>query len=209
VHAATIVLRSRALGPGPAGAQSARVHKITSTAIILSRLSSLDKPVPKLFSNIRGKLTSNIPHPQRRANYHSNTAQLGADRMASTNTVDWLRKEMQGALRLGLPLVGCSDWPNPVEADPPELRRMLDETDVRRAVDLAHRRGIANGYIVAVWNAAKASENSTWMTDFIDTLDNLPPGNQPEPPSPQLTRTVAAAETRHRREWGEVGGDDE
>jgi hypothetical protein len=97
--------------------------------------------------------------------------------MASTNTVDWLRKEMQEALRLGLPLVGCSDWPSPIEADPPELRRSLDETDVGRPVELAHRRGIANGHIVAVWNAAKVGENSPWMTDFIDTLDNLPPGD--------------------------------
>jgi hypothetical protein len=41
--------------------------------------------------------------------------------------VGWLHKEMQSAARLGLPLVGCSDWPNPAKADPPELTRMLDE----------------------------------------------------------------------------------
>lgn len=99
--------------------------------------------------------------------------------MTSTSTVDWLRKEMQGALKVGFPLVGYSGWPNPVEADPPELRRTLDDADLKRAIDLAHRRGIANGYIVAVWNAAKDGENHTWMSDFIDLLDNLPPGNQP------------------------------
>jgi len=103
--------------------------------------------------------------------------------MTSANTVGWLRKEMQSAARLGLPLVGCSAWPNPAKADPPELTRMLDEADVNRAIDLAHRRGIAQGYIVAVWNAIKAprqaGEDKTWITDFIDILDNLPPGNQP------------------------------
>jgi sugar phosphate isomerase/epimerase len=94
--------------------------------------------------------------------------------MTTSNTVRWLHEEMQGALRLGLPLVGCSDWPNPVEADPPELTRALDEIDVKRAVDLAHRRGIANGYIVAVWNAVEpardAGENKTWIANFIDIL---------------------------------------
>ncbi len=99
--------------------------------------------------------------------------------MTSTSTVDWLRKEMQGALKVGFPLVGCSGWPDPGEADPPELRRTLDDADLKRAIDLAHRRGIANGYIVAVWNAAKDGENHTWISDFIDLLDNLPPGNQP------------------------------
>ena len=99
--------------------------------------------------------------------------------MTSASTVNWLHQEMQAALKVGLPLVGCSGWPDPGEADPPELRRTLDETDLKRAVDLAHRRGIANGYIVAVWNAAKDGENKAWMSDFIDLLDNLPPGNQP------------------------------
>jgi hypothetical protein len=96
-------------------------------------------------------------------------------------TVDWLRKEMQGALKVGRPLVGCSGWPSPTEADPPELMRRLGEADLRRAVDLAHRRGIANGFIVAVWNGVKATNqpgtNKSWIADFIDTLDNLPPGN--------------------------------
>ena len=99
--------------------------------------------------------------------------------MTSASIVNWLHKEMQVALKVGLPLVGCSDWPDPGEVDPPELRRTLDETDLKRAVDLAHRRGVANGYIVAVWNAAKDGENKAWMSDFIDLLDNLPPGNQP------------------------------
>ena len=107
---------------------------------------------------------------------------LEGDTMTSANTVGWLQKEMQGALKLGLPLVGCSDWPNPAEADPPELTRTLDETDVKRAIDRAHRRGIANGSIVAVWNAVKAPHQAggdkTWITDFIDILDNQPPGNQ-------------------------------
>jgi sugar phosphate isomerase/epimerase len=108
---------------------------------------------------------------------------LEGDTMTNTNTVGLLHQEMQGAQKLGRPLVGCSGWPNPAEADPPELRRKLNETDLKRAVELARRRGIANGYIVAVWNAAKATnpagENKTWIADFIYTLDNLPPGDQP------------------------------
>ena len=102
--------------------------------------------------------------------------------MTSTNTVAWLQKEMQEAVKVGWPLVGCSGWPDPAEPDPPKLRRTLGEADLKRAVDLAHRHGIANGYIVAVWNTAKATsqadENKTWITDFIYTLDNLPPGSQ-------------------------------
>ncbi len=108
---------------------------------------------------------------------------LVGDTMTSADTVGWLQKEMQGAAKIGLPLVGCSYWPNPAETDPPELTRTLDETDVERAIDRAHRRGIANGSIVAVWNAIKAPHqvggDKTWITDFIDILDNLPPGNQP------------------------------
>jgi hypothetical protein len=103
--------------------------------------------------------------------------------MTSADTVSWLHKEMQGALRLGLPLVGCSDWPNPAQADPPELMRTLDEVDVKRAIDLAHRRGIANCYIASVWDAAEAAHQAgktkNWIADLIDTLDNLPPGIQP------------------------------
>ena len=55
--------------------------------------------------------------------------------MTSSNTIGWLHKEMQGALGVGFPLVGCSDWLNPATADPPELTRTLDETDVKRASD--------------------------------------------------------------------------
>ena len=102
--------------------------------------------------------------------------------MTSKDIVHWLNKEMQGALKLGRPLVGCSYWPNPAEADPPELMRTLEETDVKRAIGRAHRRGIATGSIVAVRNAVKvphqAGEDKTWITNFIDILDDLPPGNQ-------------------------------
>jgi hypothetical protein len=100
--------------------------------------------------------------------------------MTSTSTVGWLQKEMQGAVKVGFPLVGCSGWPNPAEADPPELTRTLDETDLTRAVGLAHRRGIAVGSIVAICNATKTTNRSGcdkhWIADFIDTLDCPPPG---------------------------------
>lgn len=94
-----------------------------------------------------------------------------------------LKKEMEGAVRLGLPLVGCSDWPSPAQGDPPELMRILDEADLERAVSLAHRRGIAACYIAAAWNAAEAArdagETKNWIADLIDILDNLPTGIQP------------------------------
>jgi hypothetical protein len=101
--------------------------------------------------------------------------------MTSTDTVGWLQKEMQGAVQIGRPIVRVSGWPNPAEADPPDLTRRLDETDLKRAVDLAHRRGIADAFIVAFWNEAKFANpaGKAWMADFIYTLDNLPPGNQP------------------------------
>ncbi len=103
--------------------------------------------------------------------------------MTDTNTVRWLQKEMEGAVRLGLPLVGCSDWPSPDQTDPPELMRTLGEGDVQRAIGLAHRRGIAACYIAAAFNAAEAArdagESKNWVADLIDILDNLPPGIQP------------------------------
>jgi hypothetical protein len=102
--------------------------------------------------------------------------------MTITDTVRWLHKEMQGALGLGAPVVGCFDWPNPAQADPPQLTRTLDEADVNRAIDLARRRGIANCHILAVWNAVEAAhragETKNWIADLIDILDNLPPGIQ-------------------------------
>jgi hypothetical protein len=100
--------------------------------------------------------------------------------MTSTDTVAWLAREMRGACKLGLPLVGCTGWPNPVAADPPGLVRALNETDLQRALGLARRRGVTNASISAAWNAAKAScpdeVNNTWIAKFIDSLDNLPPG---------------------------------
>jgi hypothetical protein len=103
--------------------------------------------------------------------------------MTSTDTVQWLHKEMQGALRLGFPMVGYRHWPNPAHADPRELTRTLDQTDLSRAIDLAHRRGIANCHIASAWDAAEAAfragETKNWIADLIDILDNLPPGIQP------------------------------
>jgi hypothetical protein len=103
--------------------------------------------------------------------------------MASADTVGWLLKEMHGACKLGLPMVGCTGWPNPAALDPPGLRRALSETDLQRALGLARRRGITNASISAAWNAAKVScpdeVNNTWIAKFIDFLDNLPPGNYP------------------------------
>jgi hypothetical protein len=103
--------------------------------------------------------------------------------MTSTDTVHWLQKEMQCALWLMSPVAGCLDWPSPAQADPPELTRTLDDADVKRAIDLAHRRGIAPYNILAVWNAAfaarQAGETENWIADLIDILDSLPPGIQP------------------------------
>jgi hypothetical protein len=103
--------------------------------------------------------------------------------MTITDTVHWLHKQMQGALGVGLPVVGCVDWPNPGQADPPQLTRTLDQDDVKRAIDLARRRGIAHCHVLAVWNAVEAAhqagESKSWIADLIDILDNLPPGTQP------------------------------
>jgi hypothetical protein len=54
--------------------------------------------------------------------------------MTSADTVAWLLKEMHGACKLGLPMVGCTGWPNPAALDPPGLRRGLSETDLQRAL---------------------------------------------------------------------------
>ncbi len=103
--------------------------------------------------------------------------------MTITDTVRWLHKEMQGALGLGLPVVGFFDWPDPAQADPPQLTRALDQDDVKRAIDRAHRRGIAHCHVLAVWHAVEAAhqagETKNWIADLIDILDDLPPGNQP------------------------------
>lgn len=103
--------------------------------------------------------------------------------MTSTDTVHWLNQEMQCALWLRRPVAGCFDWPSPTEADPQELTRTLDETDIKRALDLAHRRGIATCYILAAWNAAEAAhqagDTKNWIADLIDILDSLPPGARP------------------------------
>jgi hypothetical protein len=103
--------------------------------------------------------------------------------MTNADTVAWLLQQMQGACKIGLPMVGRTGWPNPVAADQPGLRRTLGETDLQRALGLARRRGITNASIGAAWNAAKASHpdgvNNTWIAKFIDFLDNLPPGNYP------------------------------
>ncbi len=103
--------------------------------------------------------------------------------MTSADTVAWLVKEMHGACKLGLPLIGCSGWPNPAAADPPGLRRALGESDLQRALGLARRRGVTNASISAAWNAAKASHpdetSNAWIAKFIDFVDNLPPGNSP------------------------------
>lgn len=119
----------------------------------------------------------------KRRELYFQKSRLEGDTMTSTDIVHWLNKEMQGALKLGLPLVGRISWPNPAAADPPELIRTLDETDLKRAIDRAHRRGVASGSIVAVRDAVKsrrqAGEDRTWITDFIDILDSLPAGNQP------------------------------
>ncbi len=102
--------------------------------------------------------------------------------MTNTDTVQCLHKAMQCSLWLRLPVAGCFDWPSPAEADPPELTRSLDDGDVKRALELAHRRGIADRYILAVWNAVAAArqtgETSNWIADLIDILDNLPPAEQ-------------------------------
>ena len=103
--------------------------------------------------------------------------------MTNADTVAWLLQQMQGACKIGLPMVGRTGWPNPVAADQPGLRRTLGETDLQRALGLARRRGITNASIGAAWNAAKTSHpdgvNNTWIAKFIDFLDNLPPGNYP------------------------------
>jgi hypothetical protein len=110
--------------------------------------------------------------------------------MANADTVHWLRKEMQGARRIGSPIVGYLDWPNPAQADPPELTRTLNEADVTRAVDPAHRRGVGDRYIVAVWDATEAAhragETIKWIADLIDILDTLPPARGSQPPSLDL-----------------------
>ena len=80
-------------------------------------------------------------------------------------------------------MVGYLDWPNPAQADPPELTRRLDEADVTRAIDLARRRGIGDRYIAVVWDATEAAhrtgETKNWIADLIDILDTLPPAVQP------------------------------
>ncbi|HEY3911070.1 MAG TPA: hypothetical protein VGM07_14430 [Stellaceae bacterium] len=103
--------------------------------------------------------------------------------MTRTDTVLWLRKEMEAAVGLGRPLVGCFAWPNPAQADPAELRRALGEADVERAIGRAQRRGIALSFVAAAIDAAAAACSAgnagSWIVDLIDTLDNLPTGIQP------------------------------